>query len=66
MIWYMEQLYQVWEKLSLDGMVHGAAVSGLGETESGWFGHGEAKLGFGGTESGWFRKWRSLNRLWRN
>ena len=34
----MEQLNQVWEKLSLDCLVNGEAESGLGETESGWFG----------------------------
>ena len=45
----MEKLNQVWEKLSLDGLVNGEAESGLGETESGWFGHGEAVSGLGET-----------------
>ena len=48
----MEQLYQVWEKLSLGGLVHGEAESGIGEAESGWFGHGAAVSGLGEIESG--------------
>ena len=41
----MEKLNQVWEKLSLDGLVHREVESGLGETESGWFGHGVEETG---------------------
>ena len=58
----MEKLNQVWEKLSLDGLVHGEAEIGLGETESEWFGHGAAAAvsGLGEIESGWFGSWNSL------
>ena len=56
----MMKLNQVWEKLSLHGLVHGETESGFEETESEpGLVHGEAESGLGEIESGWFGTWRS-------
>ena len=65
MVWYMEKLNQVWEKLSLNGLLHGEAESDLGETESEpGLVHGEAESGLGETESGWLWYMEKLNQVW--
>ena len=56
----MLKLNQVWEKLSLDGLVHGETESGLGELESKpGLVHNEAESGLGETESAWLGTWRN-------
>ena len=45
----MEKLNQVWEKVSLDGLIMEKLYQVWVKLESGWFGHGEAVSGLGET-----------------